>query len=243
MSSRVLAVGNLSVSFGANHVLRSVSFDLENNEILGVIGPNGAGKTVLLNILTGILKPSSGRIHFMGQDITHQTIAERCRLGFGRTFQVPRPFEGMTVFENVIVGAVYGGGVTEKIGRRRAVEILDMIGLADKAKWFAHKLSLIDRKRLEMGRALATDPKVLFFDEVSGGLTETEVEKMLAIVRMIKQGGVSIVWIEHVLQTMREGTDRILCLAEGRVVKSGVFEEVIGSKEILECYMGADEEC
>ena len=243
MSSQVLSVENLSISFGANHVLRSVSFDLENNEILGVIGPNGAGKTVLLNILTGILKPSSGRIHFLGQDVTHKTITERCHMGFGRTFQVPRSFEGMTVFENVIVGAVYGGGVTEKIGRRRALEILDMIGLADKAGWFARKLSLIDRKRLEIGRALATDPKVLFLDEVAAGLTETEVEKLLAIVRMIKQQGVSIVWIEHVLQTMREGTDRILCLAEGRVVKSGVFEEVIGSKELLECYLGADEEC
>jgi branched-chain amino acid transport system ATP-binding protein len=241
LSSQVLSVENLSISFGANHVLRSVSFDLGNNEILGVIGPNGAGKTVLLNILTGILNPSSGHIHFLGQDVTHKTINERCRMGFGRTFQVPRSFEGMTVFENVIVGAVYGSGVTEKIGRRRALEILHMIGLADKAGWFARKLSLIDRKRLEIGRALATDPKVLFLDEVAAGLTETEVDKLLAIVRLIKQQGVSIVWIEHVLQTMREGTDRILCLADGRVVKSGVFEEVIGSKELLECYMGADE--
>ena len=243
MSSQILAVEDLRISFGANHVLRSVSFDLASNEILGIIGPNGAGKTVLLNILTGILKPSSGRIHLLGQDVTHKTATERCRLGLGRTFQVPRSFEGMTVFENVIVGAVYGGSVTEKIGRRRAIEILERIGLADKAEWFARKLSLIDRKRLEIGRALATDPKVLLLDEVAAGLTETEVEKLLAIVGVIKQQGISIVWIEHVLQTMREGTDRILCLAEGRVIKTGVFEEVMGSKEILECYMGADEEC
>ncbi len=225
MSSQVLSVEHLSISFGANHVLRSVSFDLENNEILGVIGPNGAGKTVLLKSSTGILKPTSGRIHFLGQDVTRKTITERCRMGFGRTFQVPRAFEGMNVFENVIVGAVYGSGASEKMGRRRALEILEMIGLLDKAKWLARKLSLIDRKRLEIGRALATDPKVLFLDEVAAGLTETEVEKLLAIVGVIKQQGVSIVWIEHVLQTMREGTDRIICLAEGRVVKSGVFEK------------------
>jgi branched-chain amino acid transport system ATP-binding protein len=164
-------------------------------------------------------------------------------MGLGRTFQVPRSFEGMTVFENVIVGAVYGGGMTEKKGKKKAFEILEMISLVDKATWFAGKLSLIDRKRLEIGRALASDPKVLFFDEVAGGLTEKEVDKMLAIVRMIKDQNISIVWIEHVLQTMREGTDRILCLAEGKVVKCGLPEEVMSSKEVSECYLGADEEC
>jgi branched-chain amino acid transport system ATP-binding protein len=224
-------------------VLKSINFEVRNNEILGVIGPNGAGKTVMLNILTGILKPSTGSITFLGENVTHKTITERCHMGLGRTFQVPRSFEGMTVFENVIVGAVYGGGMTEKKGKKKAFEILEMISLVDKATWFAGKLSLIDRKRLEIGRALASDPKVLFFDEVAGGLTEKEVDKMLAIVRMIKDQNISIVWIEHVLQTMREGTDRILCLAEGKVVKCGLPEEVMSSKEVSECYLGADEEC
>lgn len=224
-------------------MLKSINFEVRNNEILGVIGPNGAGKTVMLNILTGILKPSTGSITFLGENVTHKTITERCHMGLGRTFQVPRSFEGMTVFENVIVGAVYGGGMTEKKGKKKAFEILEMISLVDKATWFAGKLSLIDRKRLEIGRALASDPKVLFFDEVAGGLTEKEVDKMLAIVRMIKDQNISIVWIEHVLQTMREGTDRILCLAEGKVVKCGLPEEVMSSKEVSECYLGADEEC
>jgi branched-chain amino acid transport system ATP-binding protein len=241
--ANVLTVENLSISFGSNDVLKSISFEVESNEILGVIGPNGAGKTVMLNILTGILKPSKGSIRFQGEDITHKTITERCHMGFGRTFQVPRSFEGMTVFENVIVGAVYGGGMPESKGRRKAFEILEMIGLVDKAEWFAGKLSLIDRKRLEIGRALASDPKLLLFDEVAGGLTETEVEKMLAIVRMIKNQGISIVWIEHVLQTMLEGTDKILCLAEGKVVLCGLPEAVMNSKEVSECYLGADEEC
>ena len=224
-------------------MLKSINFEVRNNEILGVIGPNGAGKTVMLNILTGILKPSTGSITFLGENVTHKTITERCHMGLGRTFQVPRSFEGMTVFENVIVGAVYGGGMTEKKGKKKAFEILEMISLVDKATWFAGKLSLIDRKRLEIGRALASDPKVLFFDEVAGGLTEKEVDKMLAIVRMIKDQNISIVWIEHVLQTMREGTDRILCLAEGKVVKCGLPEEVMSSKEVSEWYLGADEEC
>jgi branched-chain amino acid transport system ATP-binding protein len=241
--TNVLTVENLSISFGSNDVLKSINFEVRNNEILGVIGPNGAGKTVMLNILTGILKPSTGSITFLGENVTHKTITERCHMGFGRTFQVPRSFEGMTVFENVIVGAVYGGGMTEKKGKKKAFEILEMISLVDKATWFAGKLSLIDRKRLEIGRALASDPKVLFFDEVAGGLTEKEVDKMLAIVRMIKDQNISIVWIEHVLQTMREGTDRILCLAEGKVVKCGLPEEVMSSKEVSECYLGADEEC
>ena len=241
--TNVLTVENLSISFGSNDVLKSINFEVRNNEILGVIGPNGAGKTVMLNILTGILKPSTGSITFLGENVTHKTITERCHMGLGRTFQVPRSFEGMTVFENVIVGAVYGGGMTEKKGKKKAFEILEMISLVDKATWFAGKLSLIDRKRLEIGRALASDPKVLFFDEVAGGLTEKEVDKMLAIVRMIKDQNISIVWIEHVLQTMREGTDRILCLAEGKVVKCGLPEEVMSSKEVSECYLGADEEC
>ncbi len=238
----VLTVKDLGISFGNNHVLKSLNFEVYKNEVLGVIGPNGAGKTVMLNILTGILKPTKGRVTFMGGDITHKSITERCRLGFGRTFQVPRSFEKMTVFENALVGGVYGAGQSEKEAGEKAIEILEMIGLLDKKDWFAGKLSLLDRKRLEIGRALASNPRILLFDEVAGGLTESEVANILGIVRKIKAQGISVVWIEHVLQTMLEGTDRILCLAEGTDVICGLPVDVMNSKEVSEVYLGAEEE-
>lgn len=237
----VLTVEDLGISFGSNHVLKGVSFEVYENEVLGVIGPNGAGKTVMLNILTGILKPTKGRIVFQKEDITNKSITDRCRNGFGRTFQVPRSFEKMTVLENVMVGGVYGDRLPERNAQKKAVEVLEMIGLAAKRDLFAGKLSLLDRKRLEIGRALASNPKVLMLDEVAGGLTESEVAKILEIVGMIKEQGVSIIWIEHVLRTMLEGTDRVMCLAEGRDVICGSPSDVMGSKEVADVYLGADE--
>ena len=138
---KILSVKDLGISFGNNHVLKSLCFELYKNEILGVIGPNGAGKTVMLNILTGMFKPSKGSIHFLGEDITNKTVTQRCCMGFGRTFQVPRAFERMTVFENVIVGGIYGSRIHEKDARKKAIEILDMINLGDKKEWFAESLA------------------------------------------------------------------------------------------------------
>ncbi|MCL6479476.1 MAG: ATP-binding cassette domain-containing protein [Peptococcaceae bacterium] len=237
----VLTVRDLGISFGSNHVLKCLNFTLYENEVLGVIGPNGAGKTVMLDILTGILKPAKGAIFYKGENITDKSVTERCRMGFGRTFQVPRPFEKMTVFENVIVGGVYGDNLSEREAKKRAFSVLEMIGLGDKIEWFAGKLGLLDRKRLEIGRALASNPKVLLLDEVAGGLTETEVGQILDIVRTVKSQGVSVVWIEHIIKTMLEGTDRILCLADGRDVVCGLPAEVMRSKEVNDIYIGAEE--
>lgn len=237
----ILKVDDLGIVFGSNEVLKSVNYELYNNEVLGVIGPNGAGKTVMLNILTGLLSPSKGRIYYKGSDITQAKITDRCRMGLGRTFQIPKSFEKMTVLENVMVGAVYGNGVNERVAKRSSIEIIDMMGLGPKQKNFAGKLSLLDRKRLEIGRALATNAEVLLFDEVAGGLIESELEQIIEIVKTIKGQGRSIIWIEHVLQTMLEGTDRVLCLAEGRDLICGKPSEVLDSKEVAECYLGADE--
>ncbi|HEY3423328.1 MAG TPA: ATP-binding cassette domain-containing protein [Negativicutes bacterium] len=237
-----LKVQDICISFGDNHVLKSLSFDVRKNEILGVIGPNGAGKTVMLNILTGIVQPTKGDIFFQGENITAKTITERCKMGFGRTFQVPRPFEKMTVFENVIVGGVYGGQISEKNAKKRALEFIELTGLSDKIEWFAGKLGLLDRKKLEIARALAGQPKILLFDEVAGGLTESEVGNILTIVKKIKEKSISIVWIEHVLKIMREGTDRILLLAGGRNMICSSSEEVMQCKQVHEVYLGADEE-
>ncbi len=234
----ILEVQGLSISFGNNQVLKSVNFELGNNEILGVIGPNGAGKTVMLNILTGILKPTSGKIIFKGEDITKKNITDRVSIGIGRTFQIPRSFDKMTAYENVMTGGVYGDGLSEKKAGIRAVDILELIGLLDKAKTFAGKLSLLDRKRLEIGIALASNPKILLFDEVAGGLTESEIANILEIVRKIKLQGYSVIWIEHVIQTMLHGTDRILLLADGRDIIAGLPDEVMSSKEVEKVYLG-----
>jgi branched-chain amino acid transport system ATP-binding protein len=238
----ICSVKNLEISFGSNHVLRGVSFDVEEGEVIGIVGPNGAGKTVLLNIITGILKPSGGEILFQGRDITKSRIVERTRMGIGRTFQVPRSFENMSVYENVLLGGMYGRLASESEAGRAALDIIDGIGMADKTEKAAGSLGLLDRKRLEIGIALASRPKLLLMDEAAGGLKESEIEDILEIVRRAQQDGVSIIWIEHVLQTMVDGTDRVLCLAEGRDVICGPSREVMSSREVREAYLGADED-
>jgi branched-chain amino acid transport system ATP-binding protein len=238
----ILSAQDLKISFGSNTVLNGLSFSVKENEVLGIIGPNGAGKTVLLDILTGILNPDSGRIIYKDKDITKLKIVERTRLGIGRTFQVPRSFEGMSVYENVMVGGVYGNLYTEKEAGVKADEILERIGLTPKRDLLAGSLGLLDRKRLEIGVALASEPELLLIDEAAGGLTESEVASILEIVRDAKTRGISVVWIEHVLQTMIEGTDRTLCLAEGRNVICGRPQDVMKSPEVHAVYLGAEED-
>jgi branched-chain amino acid transport system ATP-binding protein len=238
----ILEAKNLSISFGNNHVLKDVSFELYKNEVLGIIGPNGAGKTVLLNILSGILKQDVGMIMYQGVDIAKKSIPERTKMGIGRTFQVPRPFEHMTAYENGVMGAVFGAGVNEKAAGAISRDILDIIGLSEKSLMFSGKLGLLDRKRLEIGVALTSMPDILLLDEAAGGLTESEVVEILDIVRNIKDAGVSVIWIEHVLQTMVEGADRVMLLAVGSNILTGTPREVLESKEVEEHYLGVEEE-
>lgn len=241
--SEILKVQGLGISFGSNHVLKNVNFELNNNEVLGVIGPNGAGKTVMLNILTGILKPTAGKIIFDGQEINHENITKRVNGGIGRTFQVPRPFEKMTVFENLMVGGCFGAGMKQKESKEKALQVAEVIGFSkDKLQLFAGKLGLLDRKRLEIGRALATNPRILLLDEVGGGLTESEVETVIQLVKDVKEQGISVIWIEHIIRTMLEGTDRVLLLANGESIICGKPLEVMNSKEVAEVYMGGEED-
>ena len=238
----VLSVSELAISFGSNQVLSSVSFELNDSEVLGVIGPNGAGKTVMLDILTGLLKPTAGKLVYMGEDITNSTLNDRCRMGLGRTFQIPRPFEQLTAYENIMVSGIFGNGLSQKDAGHKALDVLNFIGLYEKSGVLAGKLGLLDRKRLEIGAALASNPKVMFMDEAAGGLTESEVVDILDIVARLKSDGISIIWIEHVLKTMLEGTDRVMCLAQGRDIICGLPAEVMASKEVAEVYLGADED-
>ncbi len=238
----LLKVEDLGISFGSNHVLTSVNFEVHENEVLGVIGPNGAGKTVMLNLLSGILSPTKGKITFLGEDITNMKITERTYKGIGRTFQVPRAFEGMSVFENVLVGCAYGQKIPEKESINQAREILQLIQLYDQRNIPAGKLGLLGRKRLEIGIALAANPKLLLLDEVAGGLTKSEVVEILDIVKKIKGRGIGIIWIEHVMQTMIEGTDRVMLLAGGRDILCAPAEVMMQSKEVSEVYLGAEDD-
>jgi branched-chain amino acid transport system ATP-binding protein len=240
--SEILVVENLHKSFGRLVAVDDLSLDVKQGEILGMIGPNGAGKTTVFNLLTGVIKPDEGTITFNGKDITQESPAQRCRLGLGRTYQIPQPFDKMTVFENLLVAAVHGGAMSEREARGAIHDILDMIGLLAQKNNLAGGLPLLDRKALELGRALATQPSLILLDEVAGGLTEAETEKVLRIVKGIQQRGISIIWIEHILMMMSEGVDRLLVISGGRWLKCGQPGEVMNSEEVLECYLGAEED-
>jgi branched-chain amino acid transport system ATP-binding protein len=241
MMADILTVEHLTKSFGHLRAVDKLSFEVREGEILGMMGPNGAGKTTVFNLLTGALKPDSGFITFKGRNITKDSPASRCRRGIGRTYQIPRPFDKMSVFENLLVGAVHGGGLSERQGREIVYDILQLIGLYSARDHLAGGLPLLDRKRLELGRALATQPSLILLDEIAGGLTEKETEQVLGIARKVWEKGVTIVWIEHILMMMSEGVDRLLVIAEGRWLRCGSPKEVMDSEEVLECYLGAEE--
>ncbi|MBW1675649.1 MAG: ABC transporter ATP-binding protein [Deltaproteobacteria bacterium] len=238
----ILVVNNLKRSFGKLVAVDDLSFEVRQGEILGMMGPNGAGKTTVFNLLTGLLKADGGTISFRGNDITHETPSRRCRRGIGRTYQIPRPFGKMTIFENLLVGAVHGAGLSEGRARKEIHEILDLIAMSPKKNLLAGGLPLLDRKTLELGRALATQPSLILLDEVASGLTEGETEQVMKIVKDIQNRGITIVWIEHILMTMSKGVDRLLAISEGRWLNCGNPEEVMRSKEVMECYLGAEDE-
>ena len=240
--SDILEVKSVTKTFGHLRAVDALSFEVREGEILGVMGPNGAGKTTVFNLLTGVYKPDGGSIRFKGREMTHDSPAKRCQRGIGRTYQIPRPFDKLTVFENLLVGAVHGGKLSERRGREKVYEILELIGLYSLKDALAGGLPLLDRKTLELGRALATQPELILLDEIAGGLTEKEAGEVLGIVRKIWEKGVTIVWIEHILMMMSEGADRLLVLSEGRWLQCGDPKEVMNSKEVLECYLGSEDE-
>ena len=238
----ILKVNHLTKEFGKLKAVNDLSFEVREGEILGVMGPNGAGKTTVFNLLTGVFRPDEGSILFKGVDITHKSPAKRCHNGIGRTYQIPRPFDKLSIFENLLVGAVHGGKQSERKGRERVYEILELIGLDEARDQIAGGIPLLDRKRLELGRALATQPDLILLDEIAGGLTEKEAEEILETVKKIWKRGITIIWIEHILMMMSEGVHRLLVIAEGSWLQCGDPKEVMDSAEVLECYLGAEEE-
>ena len=236
----LLALETISKRFGAVVVADRIDLALNEGEALGIIGPNGAGKTTLFGIATGTLAPDSGRVLFAGEDITRLPPERRCRKGLARSFQIPQPFSGMTVFENVVVAAAFGTNEREAAVYDRCAELLERCGLAEKANKRAGGLTLLDRKRLELARALATRPRALLLDEVAGGLTEPECALLIALIKEVRSSGVSIIWIEHVVHALLAIVDRLLVLHGGRFIAEGDPRTVIQSPQVAEIYLGID---
>jgi branched-chain amino acid transport system ATP-binding protein len=235
-----LAIDGVRKSFGALRVVDGISFSLAEGETLGILGPNGAGKTTLFNLISGDLRADAGTIVLGGQDITRQAPHRRCRLGIGRSYQIPQPWGAMTVFENVVAAASFGAGHTEAATYPRAVEILRETGLLPQANRPAAVLRLLDRKRLELARALATEPRLLLLDEIAAGLTETEAALLIEELRRIKAQGVTMIWIEHVVHALLAVADRLLVISQGRPLAEGAPHAVINDPEVKRVYLGIE---
>jgi branched-chain amino acid transport system ATP-binding protein len=236
----MLSLTDVSKSFGALKVADNVSFELAEGGALGIIGPNGAGKSTLFNLITGNLAVDAGSIAFDGMDITRMPPMRRCHAGLGRTFQIPQPFEKLTVFENLLVAAAYGSNRGEAEVSDRCAEILVETALIERANQPAGSLSLLQRKRLELARALATDPRLLLLDEIAGGLTEGECAELVETIRAIHCGGTSIIWIEHVLHALNALVGQLLVLDFGKVIAMGPVDEVMASRQVRDVYLGME---
>ena len=234
----LLQLTGVSKSYGALKAVDTVDLAVEGGEALAVIGPNGAGKTTLFNLITGDVAPSSGRVLFDGADVTAMAPHGRSRLGIGRSYQIPHPFANMSVFENLLVGAIFGGRATERESYRRCSDVLRVTGLYDKANVPARMLTLLQRKRLEMARALAIEPKLLLLDEIAGGLTEYECGELVKTIREIHARGTTIVWIEHIVHALLSIASRLIVMNFGQILAQGAPRDVMADARVREVYMG-----
>jgi branched-chain amino acid transport system ATP-binding protein len=234
----MLELVSLSRVFGGLRVIDRLDFRVEAGEIVGILGPNGAGKTTLFNIIAGVLPPSGGHILYAGADITALRPWQRCRLGIGRTYQTPKPFGHMSVFENVLVAAVHGGRLRMSQAAPAAEAVLRQTGLSDRASTPAGQLALLDMKQLELAKALAVRPRLLLLDEIAGGLTEAECDILLDTITQVHANGVTIVWIEHVIHALRRLVSRLAVLAGGTFIAAGTPAEVLADRRVREAYLG-----
>jgi branched-chain amino acid transport system ATP-binding protein len=238
-SAPLLELVGLRRAFGRLAVIDDLSLSVPRGQALGVVGPNGAGKTTVLNLISGVLRPGAGVIRFAGEDVTYRNAAERARAGIGRTYQIPRPFGEMTVFENTLVGPMFASGRRGAAAHAAAAGALERVGLADKANKLAGSLPLLDRKRLELARALAASPTLILLDEIAGGLTEHEVPAVVETVQQLLAEGVTVIWIEHIVHALVAVVDRLICLANGRLLADGPPREVLASAEVVDVYLGS----
>lgn len=234
----ILTLNRVSKHFGAIVVARDIDLELGEGEALGMLGPNGAGKTTLFGMITGTITPNQGTVTFDGHDVTRLSATARCRLGMARSFQVPQPFAGMTVFENCVAAAAFARGYRESAVYTHAAQVLQQCGLAGKANAKAGTLTLLDRKRLELARALATRPRLLLLDEVAGGLSEPECALLIALIKDIRATGISLIWIEHVIHALMAVVDRVVVLSGGAFIANDTPEAAIRHPKVAEVYMG-----
>ena len=238
--SPILQLRGLSKSFGAVVVADELSYEMQSGEALGIIGPNGAGKTTMFNLITGTLTPDKGGIIFLSKDVTNYSAARRCRLGMARSFQVPQPFSGMTVFENAMIAATQAAGLSGWVAEDSCLKVLEQTNLLDKANVLAGSLNLLDRKRLELTRALCAKPKLLMLDEIAGGLTESECISLVHTIKDIHAQGVSVIWIEHVVHALMAVVDRLIVIDFGKKIAEGPPKEIMASSEVQEIYLGIE---
>lgn len=230
---------NLTKNFGALMAIKDVSFKIGEKEIVGLIGPNGSGKTTLLNLISGFYQPSSGKVIFMGRDITHAPQHKICKMGIARTYQIVRPFLEMSALENVMVGALYGAGESLSESRANALEYLKLVGLEGKKDVQAHSLNICERKLLEIARALATKPKILLLDEPLGGLNPKEIIWAREIIRKIRDSyGITLLWVEHIMAALKGVVEHVIVLNYGQKIIEGSFEEVTNDQKVVEAYLG-----
>jgi branched-chain amino acid transport system ATP-binding protein len=235
---QLLVLEQVHKSYGSVKVTDDLSLALAPGEALGIIGPNGAGKSTLFNLIAGGVAPDSGRIHFQGEDVTRVPVFKRCQRGIGRSHQIPHPFVKMTVFENLLVGATFGARQAEKDGHAWCAHILELTGLMKKANALAGSLTLLERKRLEMARALATRPQLLLLDEIAGGLTEPECLELVGTIQGIHRSGTAIIWIEHIVHALLAVVGRLAVINFGRKLDEGEPNAVMANPRVQEIYMG-----
>lgn len=242
--THLLEGSQLHKSFGGLMAVNGVDFYLEPGEVLGLIGPNGSGKTTLFNLIAGVFKPDKGQIKFEGREITGTGCAAVCQLGIARTFQITRPFPLLTVLQNVQLGRAYGSDPAERLERTQieADEILQFIGLSSKRNVLAGRLGVIDRKRLELGKALATKPKVLLLDEIMAGLNPAEVLAATGLVKQIRDSGISLIVIEHLMKAIMGICHRVIVLSAGRKIAEGNPREVVLDRGVIEAFLGEDQD-
>jgi branched-chain amino acid transport system ATP-binding protein len=238
MTEKLLRLAGVSKRFGAVIAADNVDLYVDKGEALGIIGANGAGKSSLFNLVTGVLRPDAGTVEFKGKDVTRSPARERCRTGIGRSFQIPRPFETLTVFENLLVAAEFGAGTSNlnSVGH-----VLEVTGLHKKANLVAGKLTLLDRKRLELARALATDPQLLLLDEIAGGLTESECHELVELIKDLHSQGITIVWIEHIVHALLSVVSRLVVLERGKKIADGEPNAVMNDSEVRRSYLGIED--
>lgn len=236
----LLVLDSVSKTYGALKVTDNISLSVSKGETLGILGPNGAGKTTLFNLISGDVAVNGGRVEYDGVDVTALPSHLRCRRGMGRSYQVPQPFGNMSVFENLVTAASFGGGQSERAAWDTAVHVLEQTGLMQQANKAAGSLTLLNRKRLELARALATGPQLLLLDEIAGGLTEHEAHELVEELQRIKASGVTMIWIEHVVHALLAVADRLFVINFGAKLAEGEPHAVMNDPEVQRVYMGME---